>query len=84
MPVVSEPSSDMWIQLAAAAAVALPLGLDLYMPVPEDNPLRADRIALGRQAVLRPSALTRRLGVVRDMPPARTRVCGWSSAAGRR
>ena len=39
----------MWIQLAAAATVALPLGLDLYMPVPEDNPLRADRIALGRQ-----------------------------------
>ena len=40
----------MWIQLAAAAAaVALPLGLDLYLPVPEDNPLRADRIALGRQ-----------------------------------
>ena len=39
----------MWIQLAAAAAVAVPLGLDLYMPVPEDNPLRADGIALGRQ-----------------------------------
>ena len=74
----------MWIQLAAAAAVALPLGLDLYMPVPEDNPLRADRIALGRQLFF-----DRRLSrdgsvVVRHMPPARTRVCGWSSAAGRR
>jgi cytochrome c peroxidase len=26
----------------------LPLGLDLYMPVPEDNPLTLERVALGR------------------------------------
>ena len=26
---------------------AIPLGLDLYMPVPEDNPLTAEKIALG-------------------------------------
>ncbi len=39
----------MWIQLIAAASVAIPLGLDLYMPVPEDNPLCADGIALGRR-----------------------------------
>ena len=32
-----------------AVAVVIPLGLDLYMPVPDDNPLRADQIALGRQ-----------------------------------
>jgi len=27
----------------------VPLGLDLYMPVPEDNPLTPDKIALGRR-----------------------------------
>jgi cytochrome c peroxidase len=32
-----------------AAALVIPLGLDLYMPVPEDNPLTTERIALGRQ-----------------------------------
>ena len=26
-----------------------PLGLDAYMPVPDDNPLTADRVALGRK-----------------------------------
>jgi len=39
----------LWIQLVLAATVVIPLGLDLYMPVPEENPLRADQIALGRQ-----------------------------------
>ena len=40
----------MWIQaVAAAAALVIPLGLDLYMPVPEENPLTPERIALGRQ-----------------------------------
>ena len=37
------------MRLLAAAIFAVPLGLDLYLPVPEDNPLTADRIALGRQ-----------------------------------
>ena len=32
-----------------AAAVILPLGLDLYLPVPEDNPLTAEKIELGRR-----------------------------------
>jgi cytochrome c peroxidase len=32
-----------------ALVVAIPLGLDLYMPVPEDNPLSADKIDLGRR-----------------------------------
>jgi len=27
----------------------IPLGLDLYMPVPEDNPLTAEKVALGRK-----------------------------------
>jgi len=35
-----------------AAAVAIPLGLDLYMPVPENNPLTAEKIELGRQLFL--------------------------------
>jgi cytochrome c peroxidase len=39
----------MWMQTIAVAVVVIPLGLDLYMPVPDDNPLRADQIALGRR-----------------------------------
>ena len=35
--------------LAGAAERRVPLGLDLYMPVPEDNPLTPERIALGRR-----------------------------------
>jgi cytochrome c peroxidase len=35
--------------LLLAAAVTIPLGLDLYMPVPEDNPLTAEKVALGRK-----------------------------------
>ena len=31
------------------AALTIPLGLDLYLPVPEDNPLTQEKIALGRQ-----------------------------------
>ncbi len=35
-----------------AALIAIPLGLDLYLPVPEDNPITRDRVALGRQLFL--------------------------------
>ena len=35
--------------LLLAAAVTIPLGLDLYMPVPEDNPLVTKNIELGRR-----------------------------------
>lgn len=31
------------------ALIAIPLGLDLYLPVPEDNPLTKDKVALGRR-----------------------------------
>ena len=31
------------------AALTIPLGLDLYMPVPEENPLTPEKIELGRQ-----------------------------------
>ena len=40
--------TPMWVHLLIASAVVIPLGLDLYMPVPNDNPLHADRIARGR------------------------------------
>jgi cytochrome c peroxidase len=33
----------------AAWRPRLPLGLDLYMPVPEDNPLTSEKVELGRQ-----------------------------------
>lgn len=46
------PIRLFWLT-AAATLVALsaqrPLGLDAYMPVPEDNPLTASKIALGRR-----------------------------------
>src|SRR5688572_27721825 len=32
-----------------ASFIAIPLGLDLYLPVPEDNPLTAEITELGRQ-----------------------------------
>jgi cytochrome c peroxidase len=32
-----------------AAVLVIPLGLDLYMPVPEDNPLTIEKIELGRR-----------------------------------
>lgn len=35
--------------IVLAAIVAIPLGLDLYMPVPEENPITAEKIALGRR-----------------------------------
>ena len=38
----------------AAWQPRLPLGLDLYMPVPEDNPLTRDKVELGRQLVSDP------------------------------
>lgn len=34
--------------ILVATLLTIPLGLDLYLPVPEDNPLTAERIELGR------------------------------------
>ena len=31
------------------AALVIPLGLDLYMPVPEENPLTVEKVDLGRR-----------------------------------
>jgi len=35
--------------LVLAGVLLIPLGLDLYMPVPDENPLTREKIALGRQ-----------------------------------
>src|SRR5687768_1910175 len=32
-----------------AAAIAIPLGLDLYLPVPEENPLTKESVEQGRR-----------------------------------
>jgi cytochrome c peroxidase len=37
----------MW--LVVALLFSIPLGLDLYMPVPEDNPITSEKVELGRQ-----------------------------------
>ena len=41
--------SEPVIRLLLAAALVIPLGLDLYMPVPEENPVTAEKIDLGRR-----------------------------------
>lgn len=33
---------------------SIPLGLDLYLPIPEDNPLTAEKVALGRRLFFDP------------------------------
>jgi cytochrome c peroxidase len=40
--------------LLVAALISIPLGLDLYVPVPEDNPLTAEKVALGRRLFREP------------------------------
>ena len=37
------------IALRLAIVLVIPLGLDLYLPVPDENPLTAEKIALGRR-----------------------------------
>ena len=39
----------MMILVLLAALIAIPLGLDLYLPVPEANPLTTGKIELGRR-----------------------------------
>jgi cytochrome c peroxidase len=38
----------MWLRFLIGL-LAIPLGLDLYLPVPEDNPITQAKVALGRQ-----------------------------------
>jgi len=51
-----------WLLVVVALALpplpVIPLGLDLYLPVPEDNPLNRDKVTLGRQ-LFRDSILSR-------------------------
>src|SRR3972149_3209049 len=37
------------MRLLLALVLVIPLGLDLYMPVPEENPLTAEKIELGQR-----------------------------------
>jgi cytochrome c peroxidase len=37
------------MRFIVALALVIPLGLDLYMPVPEENPMTPEKIALGRR-----------------------------------
>ena len=37
------------VRFVLALVIAVPLGLDLYIPVPEDNPLTRERIEVGRR-----------------------------------
>jgi cytochrome c peroxidase len=37
------------VRLLLAAAIVIPLGLDLYLPVPEENPMTAEKIETGRR-----------------------------------
>jgi cytochrome c peroxidase len=39
----------MWLPLVLLVSLVIPLGLDLYMPVPETNPVTAEKVALGRR-----------------------------------
>jgi cytochrome c peroxidase len=43
----------IWIA-TAAAGLQVPLGLDAFMPVPEDNPLAPNKVALGRELFREP------------------------------
>jgi hypothetical protein len=47
--------------------LVIPLGLDLFMPVPEENPLTAERIELGRQLFF-DRRLRRRKGAAGCLP----------------
>src|SRR6266536_804724 len=42
-------SALLLFALVLHGAMSIPLGLDLYLPVPEDNPLTAEKIELGRR-----------------------------------
>jgi cytochrome c peroxidase len=37
------------VLILLVAAIVIPLGLDLYMPVPEENPITVDKVELGRR-----------------------------------
>lgn len=71
------------IGLLLLAALTIPLGLDLYMPVPEDNPLTPEKIELGRQ-LFNDRRLSRdgTIGCVSCHDPARAFSDGRAKAIG--
>ena len=61
----------------------IPLGLDLYMPVPADNPLAAEKVALGRRLFLDPIlSRDQRLACVSCHDPERAFTDGRQVAVG--
>jgi cytochrome c peroxidase len=42
----------IWATVCCAQNRSIPLGLDIYMPIPEPNPLTAEKIELGRRLFL--------------------------------
>ena len=69
--------------LLVAALISIPLGLDLYVPVPEDNPLTAEKVALGRRLFQDPR-LSRdgKIACTTCHDPARAFTDGLSLAVG--
>jgi cytochrome c peroxidase len=69
--------------LTIAVLVSVPLGLDLYVPVPEDNPLTMEKVALGRQ-LFRDPRLSRNgtIACATCHDPARAFTDGRSVAVG--
>ena len=63
------------LALSAVGGRSAPLGLDLYRPVPADNPLTPPKVALGTPAFSGPRSLARRNIVVRGLPRSITCVC---------
>lgn len=56
----------MWVEVLLS--IVIPLGLDPYMPIPEANPLTAEKIERTRpSAVLRQAAVRGRLDCVLDV-----------------
>ena len=54
LAVAQAPAPDPLAQPEKHVRPPLPLGLDLYMPVPEDNPLTIEKVALGRRLFFDP------------------------------
>ena len=67
----------------ARAGSNLPLGLDLYRPVPEDNPQSVEKVRPGPAAVRREATLTGRFTRLRRLPPTQARLHGRASQGGR-
>jgi len=49
-----DDGSDRGMLLEILTAIVIPLGLDLFMPVPESNPLTPDKIEIGRRLFFDP------------------------------